>query len=161
MEDTKAIQELLSCPELSAVQSEVAHKVGLPILNSPPGLHDVLRYQRVFHFLRLTCEDARKSLVQHREPLIRFAVAIKQASNRYDDDGEFAPGEEPGHDERSRTIGVRGLADGFGIDDLCFFLTVRWDDNKRALDFLKFRRIPHARNFYRNLKEYYRDAHTA
>src|SRR5262245_12777919 len=118
MEDTQAIQELLRCPELSAVQSAVAQQVGLPICNSPPEFHDVFRFQRIFHLLGLTCEDARKGLVEHRETLINFAVAIKQARDRYDDDGEFAPHEKPGPDERSRTLAVTGLADGFGVDDL-------------------------------------------
>lgn len=151
-EDTVVIQALMHSPELQAMERAFSAAAKLTIKPNSLEFQDTLRFQRTFVFLGLTCAEIRAALVQHRETLVRFGVALNEDRAKKDKFGEepkLQPGEAPPE---------RYLSSGFGLDYFCFFNLVQRGDAQLALDFMKFRRIPGGKAFYRDLKSYYATA---
>lgn len=153
-EDTAVIQALMDSAELQAVERAIGEAIHSSITPNPFGFQELLRFQRVFGFLGLTCAEIRSGLAQHRETLVRFGIALNEDRVKKDTFGE-APKLQPGE-----AIPQRSHSSGFGLDYYCFMHLVQRGDPTLALDFFTFRRIGSGKAFYRDLKSYYAEATT-
>jgi len=147
------VQSLLRSPALAEVQEDVVRKIGSRILSE----HAATPFQRELSYAGIPADAIHDLLQNERELLVRFATICQLASGSGDADGEFPPGEEPDPEDRSETVAVLGHSNGFIIHHGIMLLLAR-RGSADLMTFLKWRRIPFAARYRRELLNHYQNA---
>ncbi|MDX9979176.1 MAG: hypothetical protein RBU25_03915 [Lentisphaeria bacterium] len=146
MPQTKGI---LDGPELHAVEAAVAASCRLKLLPD----HQVTASQRQLALAGLTASAVVGLLVEEKDALIRFSIAVQRACQGDNPDGEFLPGEELPPEEAAETVEVLGLGSGFGLTHLCYYVLSVAEKKSELQSFLKATRIPGAAKFASQLRQ--------
>lgn len=148
------VQSLLHSAELAEVQEAVLRKIGsrlVPEAFATP-------FQRDLSYAGIPVGAIYDLFRHERDLVIRFAILCQSApEDPAEADGEFPPGEEPGPNDRSTTIEALGHGNGFLIHHAIALLLAR-RGKVELLSFLKWRRIPSAARYCKELLQHVKTA---
>ena len=101
------------------------------------------------------------SLLDNSEDNLRYICArVKFNESIADDDGEFPPGEEPGEDDKSVTVGESRLPE-ISIVDCIIELDMIVSHPKQLSEYYKRRKIPGAAKFAADIKRLHKSVFNA
>ena len=150
---------LLTQREFQTIETQIATAVNQPILDDYLNATIPLMVQELC-LAQMTLARASNLATEHTALIVAFGVALIRGENRVPEREEWNPSE--GNQQRGTRRGPTiGLSRGFSLTYLAYLFFLLGGRTHELLDYLKVRRIPHAKAFQRRLERYFRDANVA